>query len=326
MPYSYDSRITGELSIMRKLSATLIVAAIVAIGICFNVSVSVTGPKAAQAEPPDDEAPPTKVVTPTAEAKPTPAPAPKVEAPKVKEIRPPAPEKVEATPTSETTTEEVETAPKPECGPKSADEDGVETVCEDDKVCNKDKCVEDPCKNVTCSDSNTYGCQVAAAVHYRGLTSEEAVRRYLLKSKFSDSKMEKFNEGLTKSLRQTYGSTYSYTTASAVVKEMKTEELCEATQEAMTRLDGVHLMYRIKRHDAALRDINEDDAPVAPAPEPKVETPKAPSASQRPAKGTEPKVMKVAPAPAPAKLATPAIATTPKGEERMVRLPVGLKK
>ncbi len=212
-----------------------------------------------------------------------------------------------------------EPEPKPECGPESADTDGIEAICSGDEVCDGNQCVDDPCFNVICSDGNSYGCQVAAAVHYRGFTTEEAVRRYLLKlSKKDDEKGTKlaaFNEALVKALKSTYSSAYSYATAPAAVKEMKSEGICEGLQEPMTRLDGTHLMYRIKRHDAAIRIINEDDAPVAPAPEPKVEAPKAP------------KVMKAEPAPkAPTKLATPAIAPTSKGEERLVKLPVGLKK
>jgi hypothetical protein len=173
---------------------------------------------------------------------------------------------------------------------------------------------------VVCSDGNTYGCQIAAAVHYRGFTTEEAVRRFLLKMSKKDdekgTKLTAFNAALVKAIKSTYTSAYSYATAPAAVKDMKSEELCEGLQEPMTRVDGVHVMYRIKRHDAALRSINEDDAPPAIQPEPKVEAPKAP-----------PKVMKAAPSSVPpTKLATPAIAPTSKGEERLVKLPVGLKK
>ena len=233
--------------------------------------------------------------------------------------RPPAPE----TPAEEPTPvpEETATRPaapaaavtptaeeeKPECGPETADTDGIEAVCTGDEVCDGNQCVDDPCFNVICSDGNSYGCQVAAAVHYRGFTTEEAVRRHLLKlSKKDDTegtKLTKFNEALIKALKSTYSSAFSYTDAPAAVKEKEDKDLCEATQEPMTRLDGTHLMYRIKRHDAAIRNINEDDAPPAIQPEPKVEAPKAPS-----------------------KLATPAVTPTPKGEERMVKLPVGLKK
>lgn len=248
--------------------------------------------------------------------------------------RPPAPDAPAEEPVPEDKPEEAATQPaapsnpvtptaeeeKPECGPDSADTDGIEAICEGDKVCDGNKCVDDPCLQVVCSDGNTYGCQVAGAVHFKGFTTEEEVRRYLLKlSKKDDTegtKLAAFNEALVKALKSTYSSAYSYATAPAAVKEMKSEGICEGLQESMTRLDGVHLMYRIKRHDAAIRSINEDDAPTPPAPEPKVEAPKAP-----------PKVMKAAPVPtAPTKLATPTVTPTPKGEERLVKLPVGLNK
>lgn len=274
------------------------------------------------------------VKTPAPEAEPAPVTNPEPATPAAieeeKGERPPAPDAPAEEPESEETaqpagpasavTPTAEPEPKPECGPETADTEGMETVCESDKVCDGNKCVDDPCLNVICSDGNTYGCQVAAAVHFRGFTTEEAVRRFLLKMSKKDNaegtKLAAFNKALVKALRSNYTSAYSYTDAPAAVKEKEDKDLCEATQEPMTRLDGTHLMYRIKRHDAALRDINEDDAPPAIQPEPKVEAPKAP-----------PKVMKAAPAPAaPAKLATPAVAPTPKGEERLVKLPVGLKK
>lgn len=291
-----------------KLIATLTtitVAAILVAGSLINVEVEVSGPKQALADPPDEIRPPAPDPTPMPEAtKPRP-PAPKA-APSP-EIRPEPP----APSTPEETAD-----PKAECGPKSADAEGEESVCEGDKVCFKDSCVADPCLNVTCSAKNSYGCQVAAALHFRGLTSEEAVRRYLLKSASSDAKMEAFNKGLMRTLRQTYAFTYSYESAPADVKEMKMEDLCEALTAPMTKVDGLHLMHRIKRHDAAIRDMKDGDTIDEAEEAPKVEAPKAP-----------PKVMKAEPAPkAPTKLATPAVTPTPKGEERMVKLPTGLKK
>lgn len=293
---------------------TLTVAAVLAVGSLITVEVEVSGPKQALAQP----AKPAEDDPPDADPQPKATPASKAEPmPEATKPRPPAPKaapspEIRPEPPAPSTPEET-ADPKAECGPKSADAEGEESICEGDKVCNKDKCVADPCLSVTCSDSNTYGCQVAAALHFRGLTSEEAVRRYLLKSASSDAKMEAFNKGLMRTLRQTYASTYSYESAPADVKEMKMEDLCESLTAPMTKVDGLHLMYRIKRHDAALRDISKEDTEAEEAP--KVEAPKAP------------KVMKAAPAPAaPSKLATPAVTPTPKGEERMVKLPTGLKK
>lgn len=221
---------------MRKTIVITLAALAIAMGTFLTVKVSVSGPRAALADPPASNPQPAQV-------------AQEPKAPKPDNIvqpgGPEAPTPPAAAPQPKSTT------PKADSNPTPGDEP---TSCKEDKdcsnvgeICLHKECQENPCAKLLCGGEKEAddGCINAAVVHYNGIVEFEKMREhaYTLSHKpNSEERFKKANKAIRASLMANYWASFSYLPASTKneLKKLSEKDFCELFTKSGTRRDTVH--------------------------------------------------------------------------------------